>query len=144
MPEALFDECELGALKWVIYGIPAQQKSQSFFSKYCLPCSNRNDNDLPTNTTHTSTRMKRHGGELVRHDVFTCKLCRNATGCPLQHIYMNQIEENENGYMHQIMTVGTTADQRQDEDCHDTIHDDDESTTFIEVSPNAITSISGI
>ena len=143
MPEALFDECELGALKWVIYGIPAQQQSQSFFSKYCSPCSKRDDEDMPTNTTHTSTRMKRHGGELVRHDVFTCKLCRNATGCPMQQIYLNQIEENDNGYMHQIMTVGTTADQRQDEDCHDNDHDDDESTTFIEVSPNAIASIPG-
>lgn len=144
MPETQFDECELGALKWVIYGIPAQQKSKSFFTKYCLPCSKHDDSDLPTNTTHTSTKMKRHGGELVRHDVFTCKLCRNATGCPQQQIYLNQIEENDNGYMHQIMTVGTTADQRQDEDCHDNMHDDDESTTFIEVSPNAISSIPGI
>ena len=144
MPEFPFDECELGALKWVIYGIPAQNNSQSFFSKYCAPCSKRDDNDLPTNPVHTSTRMKRHGGELVRHDVFTCKLCRSATGCPLQPIYCNQIEENDIGYMHQIMTVGTTADQREDEDCHDKDYDDDESTTYIEVSPTAITSIPGM
>jgi glyoxylase-like metal-dependent hydrolase (beta-lactamase superfamily II) len=148
--DSTFDECELGTLKWVIYGIPGQQKSKSLFSKFCVPCdksSGDDSDDLPTNPTHTAARMKRHGGELVRHDVFTCPLCRTATGCPVQQIYSNQIEMNDNGYIHQIMTVGTTVDQRQDEDCHDDDNNnDDESTTFIEVSPNTntIASMNGI
>jgi glyoxylase-like metal-dependent hydrolase (beta-lactamase superfamily II) len=127
--EAANDECELGALKWVIYGIPAQQRPKSWLNKYCMPCAKKDEDDGPTNKIHTSTHMKRHGGELVRHDVFTCPLCRDATGCTTQQLHSHQIEEND-GYVHQITTVGTNAEHRQIEDRDD---NDDESTTFIEV-----------
>jgi glyoxylase-like metal-dependent hydrolase (beta-lactamase superfamily II) len=133
VPEMASDECELGALKWIIYGIPAQQKPQSWLTKYCMPCSKKDADDNPTNPIHTATRMQRHSGELVRHDVFTCPVCRDATGCRTQQIFSNQIEEN-NGYVHQITTVGTSS-VNQEEQFGD---NDDESTTFIEVSTNAI------
>ena len=76
------DEVELGALKWIVYGIPERPKS-SWFS-YCMPCSSKSKGDDMPSKDHPAGRlgMKRHGGELVRHDVLTCPLCRNGTGCP--------------------------------------------------------------
>jgi hypothetical protein len=77
--DSLGDEVELGVLKWVIYGVPANQPS--WFSKYfCMPCSK----DLPTLPTfpdHPAAKMKQKSGDLVAHDVLSCLLCRNATGC---------------------------------------------------------------
>jgi hypothetical protein len=77
--DSLGDEVELGVLKWVIYGVPANQPS--WFSKYCcMPCSK----DPPTLLNfpdHPAARMNQKSGDLVAHDVLSCLLCRNATGC---------------------------------------------------------------
>ena len=74
----LVDLLELGVLKYVLYGVPANQPS--WFSKMCcLPCSN-----IPpprTFPTHLAAKMHKKPGELVSHDVLQCKLCRNVTGC---------------------------------------------------------------
>jgi glyoxylase-like metal-dependent hydrolase (beta-lactamase superfamily II) len=73
------DKIELGVLKWVLYGIPANQPS--WFSKACcMPCSSvPPPREFPGE--HPAMSMKKKGGNLVAHDVFTCPLCRDATGC---------------------------------------------------------------
>jgi hypothetical protein len=72
------DEIELGVLKWVLYGVPANQPS--WFSKVCcMPCSK-----LPKPQTfpdHPAASLQQKSGDLVSHDVLTCLLCRDATGC---------------------------------------------------------------
>jgi hypothetical protein len=76
------DEITLGALKWILYGIEERQTSQPFL---CMPCTS-----IPKETTQDhpyprlATSMRVTSGELVRHDITTCRLCRYATGgCPL-------------------------------------------------------------
>jgi glyoxylase-like metal-dependent hydrolase (beta-lactamase superfamily II) len=71
-----WDEIELGVLKWTLYGVPSNQPS--WFSKtFCMPCSPK-PRSYPE---HPADHMKQKSGELVSHDVYTCLLCRNATGC---------------------------------------------------------------
>jgi glyoxylase-like metal-dependent hydrolase (beta-lactamase superfamily II) len=73
-----WDEIELGVLKWTLYGVPSNQPS--WFSKaFCMPCSNANKPRIYPE--HPADHMKQKSGELVSHDVYTCLLCRNATGC---------------------------------------------------------------
>lgn len=70
------DIIELGDLKWTIYGVPRQQ---SLFH-YCMPCSKpqRVDPHHPA----FAAGMKPNGGEIVRHDIHTCPMCRLRAGCP--------------------------------------------------------------
>jgi hypothetical protein len=81
------DLIQLGTLKWILYGFPAKQPS--WFSTFCMPCGMtapekelQKRQDLKAQQEHpvTTSCMKRRHGELVRHDVTACKLCRNATG----------------------------------------------------------------
>jgi glyoxylase-like metal-dependent hydrolase (beta-lactamase superfamily II) len=72
------DEVDLGMLKWLMYGVTANQPS--WFSKiFCMPCSS-----LPQTQyvfpEHPASKMKQKSGDLVSHDVLTCYLCRDATG----------------------------------------------------------------
>ena len=87
MPETL----ELGDLKWTLYGVPRradQQASRSIFSclTSCMPCGGnakkRNPQRLDPEHPAYKSGMKPHSGDLVRHDIYTCLLCRNAAGCP--------------------------------------------------------------
>jgi len=82
------DLIELGTLKWILYGFPARQPS--WWPDFCLPCGStaadkaltqRQNNKAQQEHPITVSGMKRRHGELVRHDVMTCKLCINATGC---------------------------------------------------------------
>jgi len=75
------DLIELGALKHTLYAVAYNQPS--WFKKYCMPCNS-------TPPTVSTSKMKRSGGELVKHDVTKCPLCANVLGCPL-----NQEEEEE-------------------------------------------------
>jgi glyoxylase-like metal-dependent hydrolase (beta-lactamase superfamily II) len=79
------DEVELGSLKWVIYGVGDASTSclRKFF---CRPCTKATTDSHPIQ----KSSMNRSGGELVRHDVFSCYLCRTTAGCPL-------LSEEENG-----------------------------------------------
>eukprot|EP00934_Nitzschia_sp_Nitz4_P002257 Nitzschia sp. Nitz4//scaffold12_size214221//85538//87796//NITZ4_001499-RA/size214221-processed-gene-0.115-mRNA-1//1//CDS//3329535017//2257//frame0 len=77
--EAPIDEIRLGVLKWVIFGVPANQPS--FFSKLCcMPCSN-----VPVMPVfpaeHPALSMNQKSGDLVSHDILGCLLCKSATGC---------------------------------------------------------------
>ena len=71
------DQVHLGALKWVIYGIPEQRPTSKL--SYCMPCLD-SDDDMPKHP-HMAIHYSRQSGELVRHDIYSCKLCRDATGC---------------------------------------------------------------
>jgi glyoxylase-like metal-dependent hydrolase (beta-lactamase superfamily II) len=74
------DELELGVLKWILYGVPANQPS--WFAPFCMPCSKIGPiNTYPSN--HPASEMRKRSGDLVAHDVFSCLLCRDAAGCPL-------------------------------------------------------------
>ena len=86
--EYVSDLIQLGTLKWILYGFPAKQPS--WFSSFCMPCGMtpaekalhdrqgpKAQQDHPVQTSC----MKRRHGELVRHDVMICKICRIVTGC---------------------------------------------------------------
>ena len=77
------DEVELGVLKWTLYGAEANQPS--WFSKFCMPCGEKQEvvEETRVHPVQSLANVRRTGGELVRHDVSTCPLCRDATGCPL-------------------------------------------------------------
>jgi len=68
------DLVELGDLKWTIYGVP---RRQSTFS-YCMPCFKPRRMD-PSHPVH-SAGMKPHSGEIVRHDLYHCNLCKSRAG----------------------------------------------------------------
>lgn len=72
------DEVTLGALKWVVYGIPVQKQS---LRQFCLPCSKVEVAETPS-PDHPAgkSNWKIHTGELVRHDIRSCKLSQSATG----------------------------------------------------------------
>ena len=74
------DEIELGVLKWTLYGAEANQPS--WFTKFCMPCGSETVSTRPKHPAQVSNR-RRTGGELVRHDVVRCSLCRDAAGCPM-------------------------------------------------------------
>ena len=82
------DLIELGTLKWILFGFPARQPS--WWSQFCMPCGltvaekalqkSQNQKAQDEHPVKVSGMKRRHG-ELVRHDVLTCKLCITATGC---------------------------------------------------------------
>lgn len=139
LPEA-DDEVELGALKWIIYGIPAQQPKSWLSSLYCMPCGkSATGDDLPSKD-HPAGKsgMNRHGGELVRHDVFTCPLCVSATGhCPksVELVADELVEEKVNGYSHQISSSSPLHYMAAEDS------PEDESSAFIEISPQSLSFI---
>lgn len=83
------DEATLGSLKWLIYGIPEQRLSA--FS-YCLPCSKTDDGISSAHPAGQSS-WKIHSGELVRHDLLSCKVSRSATGYVSSH--PDTLDDNE-------------------------------------------------
>lgn len=68
------DLVELGVLKLSLYAVTYNQPS--WFPKYCMPCKRSG----PTSD------IKRSGGELVKHDATTCKMCIQSLGCPVQYV----------------------------------------------------------
>ncbi|KAG7353800.1 hydroxyacylglutathione hydrolase [Nitzschia inconspicua] len=72
------DELEIGMLKWIMYGVSANQPS--WFSKmFCMPCSNHPGSSLVF-PDHLASKMNQKSGDLVSHDILACYLCRNVTG----------------------------------------------------------------
>jgi hydroxyacylglutathione hydrolase len=121
------DEVELGALKWVLYGIPEQLSSP--LSSFCMPCF-RPASEPSQNHPAGKSGMKQHAGELVRHDIYSCPLCNSAAGCP---VLEEQMETNEDIARPPLRRVAST---RTDSD------DPDESDGLIhEVSPEVLGSL---
>ena len=79
------DYIELGALKLTLFAVAYNQPS--WFKKYCMPCKS-------TPPTVSTSKMKRSGGELVKHDVTKCPLCANVLGCP-KHDQEEEEEEDD-------------------------------------------------
>ncbi|CAJ1952422.1 unnamed protein product [Cylindrotheca closterium] len=73
------DEIELGVLKWMLYGVEPTQPS-CLAKTCCMPFSSNKatQREFPQ---HPAVHFKKKVGELVSHDIYTCKICRHATGC---------------------------------------------------------------
>lgn len=107
-PALAGDIVELGVLKWMLYGIDAGQPSR--FPRFCMPCGSK-----PISKEHPiqTLKLRRTNGELVRHDVLTCPLCRSAAGCP----FMDEEEEKEEvGEPFMINGSGGNGDGAEDEE----------------------------
>ena len=101
------DEIELGILKWVLWGVPANQPS--WFSKMCcMPCFKIPDPQ--TFPDHPAKTMKKKAGDLVSHDVIRCLLCRNATGC------VHVIEGDSYDQPLRLSAKETVSDNSNDDD----------------------------
>ena len=100
------DIVELGDLKWQIYGVPRRQAAFSF----CVPCAKPTRID-PTHPAH-GARMKTHSGEIVRHDIYQCPICRVRAGCP--HLPPN--DEDDNSVAKPSRPVVTISESMPDED----------------------------
>jgi len=74
------DEIEIGLLKWLMYGVSANQPSW-FYKVFCMPCSPSTGETQRVYPEHPGSKMSKKSGDLVSHDVTECNLCRNATGC---------------------------------------------------------------
>eukprot|EP00550_Attheya_septentrionalis_P004676 CAMPEP_0198291618 /NCGR_PEP_ID=MMETSP1449-20131203/9097_1 /TAXON_ID=420275 /ORGANISM="Attheya septentrionalis, Strain CCMP2084" /LENGTH=924 /DNA_ID=CAMNT_0043990287 /DNA_START=97 /DNA_END=2871 /DNA_ORIENTATION=+ len=78
------DEVELGLLKYALYGV-SMNHPPSWKAKLCLPCGVK-----PTKLSHPSVphpikacAMEQSNGELVRHDIASCPMCKDVVGCPV-------------------------------------------------------------
>ena len=85
-PEDAGDEVELGLLKLSLYGVTLKQPS--WFGRLCRPCGVARADELPPRLTSPRkphpkmSKMRRSNADLVRHDVATCPMCCDVTGCP--------------------------------------------------------------
>ena len=85
------DEIDLGTLKWMLYGIEEGYMSSLSF---CMPCKPSSKRPIIEHPIHKVASMRKSNGELVRHDILTCLLCRDLTGCPIVRDSMG-ISNNE-------------------------------------------------
>lgn len=73
------DAIELGLLKFALFGVVSNQPA-----KFCLPCGG--GSRRPTYEKEswvTKSKLRRTGGELVRHDPTSCPLSRDVLRqCP--------------------------------------------------------------
>ena len=108
-PEAAAqDVVELGDLKWQLYGVP---RRQSTFN-YCMPCAKPRRID-PNHPAH-GARMQPHSGEIVRHDIMVCPICRTRAGCPHLSILDNEVEvtsEDKSPSRQVIASIGSVNDE---------------------------------
>lgn len=118
------DKVSLGSLKWILYGIPSQQPS--LFPSWCMPCA-KPDSPVPAKHPMHDSGMIKEQGELVRHDVFTCLLCRSATGCP-EAVELEEVDV-QTGKTRYIM--GQALDDL----------DTDQSLAYVEVTPDVLGNI---
>lgn len=73
------DKIEIGTLKWLMYGVSANQPS--WFSKaFCMPCSSGDARSNVKFPEHPASKMTKKSGDLVSHDILKCYLCRDTTG----------------------------------------------------------------
>ena len=113
------DQVDLGSLKWILYGIPSQRPS--LFPQYCMPCT-KAPGIVQDHPIHKSN-MQRESGELVRHDIQTCPLCRNATGCPA---VLNDEEDEVASTSSESLPLYTAKTE------------DDGDSSYIEIEPHSL------
>jgi hypothetical protein len=82
------DQVSLGALRWVMFGVPQAAPALSRW-RACLPCAPPKHpitgTELAVAKLHEShpvrtCGLRKHSGELVRHDLQTCLFCVSLTG----------------------------------------------------------------
>jgi len=113
-------EIQLGALRWMVYGIP--QKPPSFLEKTCcVPCSSSPPLGPPSQPHPIEkSGLSKHSGELVRHDLFNCLLCHSMAGCPIGDedglTELNQNFASPNGTGHRPPLNRMSSTQTYDDD----------------------------
>lgn len=91
------DIMELGVLRWMLFGIEANQPA--WFDRFCMPCGSKPTPKRKQEHPIKGAKLRRTNGELVKHDALTCLLCRDVTGCPLSDDIVEREEEVvENGF----------------------------------------------
>jgi hypothetical protein len=97
------DQVSLGALRWVMFGVPQAAPALSRW-RSCLPCAAPkpplSSPELAIAKLHEShpvhtCGMRKHSGELVRHDLQTCLFCVSLTGS--HGILPPTVQEEEEG-----------------------------------------------
>ena len=87
------DVIHLGSLKWLIYGVPSTDRPPLPF-EFCMPCVKAPP--YPAKAHPASNSGFPIGtGELIRHNVYSCKLCKTLTGCQIheeEHEIGNDVE----------------------------------------------------
>ena len=78
--QQIADEIELGTLKWMLFGGGVNEGHPSSLL-LCLPCKSTPNAPLREHPIHKLTSMRKTSGELIKHDILSCPLCRDATGC---------------------------------------------------------------
>jgi len=129
------DTIELGSLKWILYGVPPLRPS--CMPKFCSPCY-QPEPALPKSVLKKhpirSSGMQQDRGELVRHDIFSCLLCKGATGCTHQQPTENYGSASvEASGQHQLI-IGNANDEVEEDS------NDDESA-YIEVTAESMGSV---
>jgi glyoxylase-like metal-dependent hydrolase (beta-lactamase superfamily II) len=119
----LDDKVDLGSLKWIIYGVPSQ--NPTYFPKFCMPCAKP---VIPDEHPIHKSGMEKEHGELVRHDIFTCFLCKGATGCPQAGV--TEEVDAKTGKTCFLIRQPTGDDE-----------DDEDESAYIEVTPDAMVAI---
>eukprot|EP00978_Attheya_sp_CCMP212_P029365 scaffold104108_cov54-Attheya_sp.AAC.1 len=75
------DEVELGLLKYALYGV-SMNHPPSWKAKLCLPCGAKPAKS-PNPHPIKECAMEQSNGELVRHDIASCHMCKDVVGCPV-------------------------------------------------------------
>ena len=101
------DEMELGILRWMLFGIEANQPT--WFERFCMPCGPAPPPPTREHPIHKA-KLRRTNGELVKHDALTCSLCRNVAGCPLSDGREHEVVVANGGQNGCDNTLRTTPD----------------------------------
>ena len=122
------DCVDLGALKWILYGLPSTRTS-SRLPSFCMPCSAPKSSPADQEHPIETCNMKQEHGELVRHDIFSCPICKSAAGNP------GALETEEAGAgagaSKTRLLIGTSEDS-------DSAADDDDESGYVEVTPEGL------
>lgn len=110
------DLIELGALKLTLYAVAYNQPS--WFKKYCMPCKS-------APKAVSVSKIKRSGGELVKHDVTKCPMCANVLGCP-KHDNGNADDEDDDLSYDKSLTNESSTQVRLVEDVRQKGKNDDD------------------
>jgi len=110
------DLIELGALKLTLYAVAYNQPS--WFKKYCMPCKS-------APKAVSVSKIKRSGGELVKHDVTKCPMCANVLGCP-KHDNGNADDEDDDLSYDKSLTNESSTQVRLVEDVRQRGKNDDD------------------
>jgi len=99
---------ELGMLKLNLFSIPLNQKS--WLSKLCMPCGGTPRTLSPAKKDKKKQKLVQTNGELIRHDVYSCFICRDTTGCPN---CSRREEEDEESLLEKVRLIQQAQKEQQ-------------------------------